>query len=286
MRRNPTSIPVKPLAEEHEVGIVVVKISSDQLQSFEEVNHSHRHNYHIFLLAQQGNVHIEIDFQQYCIKAPAVLYIHPNQVHRLLKFENIDFYLLGMNSETIHSDYLNALEQSIAPAQPLSIKSEIIPVFNQTLSLCSTIFERKIEKLPASLLKDYCNAFVGLAVSQYMEQSMPVGSLSRFEIVTKAFIRLLEQNFTRMKRPSAYAGALHISTPYLNECVSNVTGFSVSHQIQQRIILEAKRLLYHSGKSVKEIASELGYADYAYFSRLFAKTAGMTALTFRSKNLD
>jgi YesN/AraC family two-component response regulator len=89
-----------------------------------------------------------------------------------------------------------------------------------------------------------------------------------------------------MKRPADYAEVLNISVAYLNECVKNVTGFSVSHHIQQRIILEAKRLLYHSDNSVKEIAAELGYDDYPYFSRLFVKVAGITALTFRSKNHD
>ncbi|WP_333863881.1 helix-turn-helix domain-containing protein [Sphingobacterium sp.] len=49
-----------------------------------------------------------------------------------------------------------------------------------------------------------------------------------------------------------------MSVSYPNECVKNVAGFSVSHYIQQRIILEAKHLLYHSDKLVKEVAIELG----------------------------
>ena len=89
-----------------------------------------------------------------------------------------------------------------------------------------------------------------------------------------------------MKSPAEYAKTLNISSAYLNECVKSTTGNSVSYYIQQRIILEAKRLLYHSGKSVKEIAVELGYDDYPYFSRLFSKVTGMTALAFRNKNHD
>jgi YesN/AraC family two-component response regulator len=45
-------------------------------------------------------------------------------------------------------------------------------------------------------------------------------------------------------------------------------------------------LLSYSDKAVKEIATTLGYDDYPYFSRLFTKTTGMTALAFRNKNLD
>ena len=39
--------------------------------------------------------------------------------------------------------------------------------------------------------------------------------------------------------------------------------------ITDRIILEAKRMLMDKKFTVNEIASELGYDDYSYFSRLF-----------------
>ena len=127
---------------------------------------------------------------------------------------------------------------------------------------------------------------MALVISQYLELTARTGTPSRFEIVTKSFREALERNYGTAKSPAVYAQKLNISTPYLNECVKNATGYSVSHHIQQRVILEAKRLLFHSDKSVKEIAAELGYDDYPYFSRLFSKVTGMTALAFRNKNLD
>jgi AraC family transcriptional regulator, transcriptional activator of pobA len=79
---------------------------------------------------------------------------------------------------------------------------------------------------------------------------------------------------------------LNISTTYLNECVKSATGHPVSYHIQQRVILEAKRLLAHTNSSVKEIAAELGYDDVPYFSRLFSKIAGVTAVAFKNTNRD
>ncbi|RZM17643.1 MAG: helix-turn-helix domain-containing protein, partial [Pedobacter sp.] len=111
-------------------------------------------------------------------------------------------------------------------------------------------------------------------------------TFSRFEKVTTAFRKLLEKNYVDLKRPNQYATLLHISTSYLNDCIKGSTGYSASYLIQERIILEAKRLLYHTDKSVKEIASELGYDDYPYFSRLFTKVTGVSAIAFRRKNRD
>jgi AraC-like DNA-binding protein len=39
--------------------------------------------------------------------------------------------------------------------------------------------------------------------------------------------------------------------------------------IRERLISEAKRLLFYSDKSIKEIAYELGFEDAAHFSKFF-----------------
>lgn len=127
---------------------------------------------------------------------------------------------------------------------------------------------------------------IAYLLSQFLNLAKPDETFSRFEKVTTAFRKLLEKNYIKLKRPGQYAALLHISTPYLNDCIKGSTGYSVSYLIQERIILEAKRLLYHTNKSVKEIAFELGYVDYPYFSRLFSKVTGISAITFRNKNHD
>jgi len=191
----------------------------------------------------------------------------------------------AIDNENLNPEYLKLLE-NITPAKPLVLEKETFFIISEAAALCLKLFARKNNKLYHSLLKDSCNALVALVISYYLEQTNPAGKLSRFEIVTKAFRELLKHNYTTAKRPAAYAQKLNISTPYLNECVKNTTGYSVSYHIQQRVILEAKRLLYYSDTSVKEIATVLGYDDYPYFSRLFTKVTGITALAFRNKNRD
>jgi len=156
----------------------------------------------------------------------------------------------------------------------------------EAIGLCLKLAERKNAPLYLHSLKESCNTLVGLILSAYLATEKRFDKLSRFEMVTKTFRKLLERHYTTAKRPADYARLLNISVPYLNECVKNATGFAVSHHIQQRVVLEAKRLLYHSDYSVKEIAATLGYDDYPYFSRLFNKQTGTTALAFRNKNRD
>lgn len=288
MKKKSTSIPVNPMIGDFGTGIYVGKMSSkdihlyEQLEEFNTIKQSHRDEYHLFFLQEKGTTTIEIDFQEHTLKPSSVIFIHQNQVHRTLSFNKATASIWAINNENINSEYLKLLE-SITPTTPLTLDQETFSIISEAVSFCLKLAERKNEKLYHTLLNGSCNTLTGLVISQYLVQSKPFDKLSRFEVITKAFKELLERNFITAKRPGEYAQQLNISSPYLNECVKNTTGHSVSYHIQQRIILEAKRLLYHSDKSVKEIATELGYDDYPYFSRLFTKVSGMTALAFRNK---
>jgi AraC family transcriptional activator of pobA len=100
------------------------------------------------------------------------------------------------------------------------------------------------------------------------------------------FKELLSENIRTYKSPSEYAGMLHISEAYLNESLKKITGSSVSFWIKYKTIMEAKRLLYFTDLTVKQIAAALGFENHSYFSRLFRKETRMTALTFRKKFKD
>ncbi|MBT1705032.1 helix-turn-helix domain-containing protein [Chryseosolibacter indicus] len=286
-----TSIPVNSIAAQVGAGIFVGRISSEdvhlyeQFEEFDIIKRSHRDAYHLFFLQEKGTTTLEIDFQKHAVRPSSVMFIHQNQVHRTLSFKNATVSVWAVTNENISAEYLKLLED-IAPAKPLALTQEAFSIICDAVSLCAKLSARKNEKLHHLLLSGSCNTLVGLVISQYLIRSKPAGKLSRFEIITKAFKAILERNFATAKRPREYAQRLNVSTAYLNECIKNATGHSISHHIQQRIILEAKRLLYHSDKSIKEIATELGYDDYPYFSRLFTKVTGITPMTFRNKNHD
>ncbi len=59
------------------------------------------------------------------------------------------------------------------------------------------------------------------------------------------------------------------------------TGRTVTELLHDRIVLESKRNLAFSHKSVKEICYELGFEDPAYFSRFFKNNTGISPQDFR-----
>ena len=278
------------MTDRFSLGIAIDKISIKK-SDFKTEEHcgeaaqSHRDEGHTFYIVEKGTVTIEIDFQQYKINAPTVVYMNPDQVHRILDFTTMDICSLAVKNENLNPEYLTFLEE-LAPAKPLELTNNICTDIFETFSLCLKFSRQRDNKLYYPLLKDSCSTLIALIISAFLDQNSVSNKASRTELITRSFKRLLETNYCTIKRPARYAKQLNISTHYLNESVKYTTGQTVSQHIQNRIILEAKRLLYHSDKSVKEIAFELGYDDYPYFSRLFNKSTGMSALAFRNKRYD
>lgn len=283
MRQPIQSIPQHNWASVFSEGILLSRTLLGDVSDFEDVGEPHRDDWHLFILQEQGTTTIEIDFQQHEIKPSCIIYIHPSQVHRLIACEQAIISNWAINNESLKPEYLKLLED-ITPVQPLPLDEESFSILCDTVSLGIKYTQRQNKTLYSALLRDNCNTLVALAAAQYLAQSEPTATLSRFEIITKAFKTALEADFKSVKSPRDYARKLNVSPAYLNECVRNTTGHPVTYHIQQRIILEAERLLYHSGKSVKEIAAEMGYDDYSYFTRLFTRLTGMTPMAFRNKN--
>ncbi|MBK0379301.1 AraC family transcriptional regulator [Mucilaginibacter segetis] len=262
------------MATEFGRGIAIERMVIDDLKDFQGSQDAHRHDGHSFFLLEQGTVQLEIDFQSCTLTAPAVIYIHPDQVHFTLNSEALIVNSLVMTDEFVRPEYLNSLGE-LVPAPPIALRPGqlllILEMFALTIKLQTT----------GRAFIDSCNAIAAWVMDQYAGTTEPH---SRFEVINRSFRKLLEQHYRTDKRPAAYAEKLHLSVPYLNECVKNVTGYPVSHHIRQRVILEAKRLLYHTPLSVKEISALLGYDDYPYFSRLFTKMTGQSALAFRNRD--
>ena len=128
------------MTNEFGAGIVFEKISVKDLHTAEKATfegaakQSHRHDRHSFFLLENGTVSIEIDFQKYKIRFPSVIYMHPNQVHRIIALENVTISSWAINNENLNSEYLKLLED-LTPAKPLSLNKETFSIISEAVSL-------------------------------------------------------------------------------------------------------------------------------------------------------
>ena len=91
----------------------------------------------------------------------------------------------------------------------------------------------------------------------------------------------IEENFKTKHSPADYAAMLYITPKALAKITKTHFNKTLSSLINERIIIEAKRELYLTNKTVKEIAYELGYEDEYYFSRFFKVNADVSPQMYR-----
>jgi AraC family transcriptional activator of pobA len=111
--------------------------------------------------------------------------------------------------------------------------------------------------------------------------SIKKGSLD----LVREFNLLVETHFKQKHSVTQYAEMLFKSPKTLSNVFSKMYQKTPLQYIQERLILEAKRLLLYTEMSIKEIGYELGFEDVQSFSRFFKTKEGVSPKEFKEKSL-
>lgn len=256
------------------------------LYRYPDISHwdqAHRDDNYLLMFQRSGSTTVMVDFQEITISDCAIYCILPGQVHYGVATLNTTAWVLALDPACIREDFRTVLADFaiMHKAVPLSpAKGEL---FEQSFSLLNRLYEPTEDDMEDQTLISMLEVCICLFVAACRgDKNLTPPSALRPQLITRQFRSLLLLNFREMKSPSAYAAALNISPSYLNEVVKETTGHPVSYWIQQEIMLEAKRMLFYTNNTVKEISHLLGYTDTTYFIRLFSKISGIPPLQFRS----
>jgi CheY-like chemotaxis protein/AraC-like DNA-binding protein len=133
-----------------------------------------------------------------------------------------------------------------------------------------------------SVLEGMQNLIGKLVMGLDWKDKLVMVSMNRKGMLIRDFFALLENAFTTAKTVDYYAGKLCVSPKHLSNVIKMESGHPTSYHINQRIVVEAKRMTQASGASLKQIAFDLGYEDVAAFSKLFKRVTGENFSTYKS----
>jgi len=102
-------------------------------------------------------------------------------------------------------------------------------------------------------------------------------------LLLKQFQTKINEYFQQHHEVADYASMLHISAGHLSEVIKNQSGKPAIKHIHERLVMEARRLLFHTNNSLKDIAFDLGFSDASYFNRFFKRETGVTPAGFRTE---
>src|SRR5882757_1052238 len=278
------TIPMHRLDEMTDEGFRLKKMNAQT----EEAKHamllgSHRDDHYLFFLQETGESRGMVDFEHFTIRENMLFIILPGQVHSYHGTDvDTSAWFMALDPGLIPDAFRAVLEDPLLPIKPVQSTAAGLAPLVKCLELVDGLHRQPGSVYSRQAILSLLVSFAAMVTELYAcRRGNPVDKVSRTQTITLEFKKLLLVEYRKLKSPAEYAAALHLSVSYLNEAVKEVTGLPVSYWIQQQILLEAKRLLYYSQCSVKEIAHELGFEDHTYFSRVFKKTVGRTPLAFR-----
>lgn len=247
------------------------------------INKPHKHDFYLILyIIRGGGVHT-IDFKHYKVAANTVFLMTPGQVHSWQLDPDTDGFIIFFTKGfyQMRSSEANLLEfpfyhsSSVAPSLVIDNNEVVDFVFRQM-----QIEFRKTLPSNLRLLRSYLDLLL-LKLSEAFPESQG-SDLNAATYKLRKLEQLIERNFRKLKQPSDYADLMNLSTSHLNSICKDNVGKTLSELIQERIILEAKRLFAYSDANVNEVSLKLGFNDVSYFSRFFRKHTGNTPERFRS----
>jgi AraC family transcriptional activator of pobA len=249
----------------------------------------HRHNFYLTLLFTKGMGIHEVDFISYPVVPGALFFLNPGQTHHWELSEDIEGYIF-FHTREFYDLHFSEQHLTYYPFFYSMHSSPMLRTNGEKFAILAALFKLLMEENDGhKLLKK--QRVLNLIEHIYIESARIYAAENKTGAPTQShysqkFSRLeelIEQHYKTEKSPAQYADMLNMSPKHLNRITQAATGKTTSDIILDRVLLEAKRELLLQRDSLAQIAQSLGYEDYAYFSRLFKKKAGITPTSFVSR---
>lgn len=234
----------------------------------------HKHDFYQILLISEGSGIHQIDFEKYVIGKNQIFIMRPGQIHSWKFSKKTRGLVIEFNRDAVDKSLLNRLHNS---KESFSIQSnEDYRFFLKTAEAMAREFSEAKEMYNLSL-----HGYLTGLLAQITRESVIDGFHFKSLSVIERFQNLVEINYKKEHRVEFYANELGIPAKSFTMQITRAIGKSPRNIIQERFILEAKRLLAFSSFSINEIGQELGFEDANYFTRFFRLHEGVTPLNFR-----
>ena len=250
----------------------------------------HRHNYQEIIVVERGQGRHTIDGRSFELLPGAVSLITRGQVHVFEEATEVvgwvvrwtdDFLPAWLISQTWN--YHTTLFYPLGGGQPLTVAADDLNALTGVLTLMDTEWTNATTFHRESALRHLLAVLI-IRLERIYQHTWETDRHQRSAYhLYQQFATLLEADFARHHDVQFYATALQVAPVKLSRILGRVVGKSTKQLIDERIVLEAKRLLHYTDLSIKEIAMALGYSDLFHLSKTFKRLTGVAPQVFRAE---
>lgn len=234
------------------------------------------------LWIKKGTGMLTVDLQDIAIEESKIYLLRPGHLRFVDSEQKLHGYYISISSDFFHligeDANISLLNRRFDGPVIIDADEEVEEAEEILNKIGKEVGTYGVSRMP--IVKGLFKIFM-LYLVQKIQVHSNAGMYCAEQELTNKFMQLLGNNFTTKKLVADYAAELCVTPGHLNRIVKKVSGFPVSHHIQQQIIFEAKKQAKYSGRSMKEIAYSLGFDDTAHFSKYFKNNSGMNFSNFK-----
>lgn len=257
-----------------------------------KANKPHIHSFYQIIWFKKGTGKHFVDFKAYDVTENAIFFIAKNQVHYFdlnLDYEGmlIHFSELFLGERESGIDFLVKRSLFNNPDQMPSccIGQGIELILSEYIDQIKAELKNNDDFAREELLRTYLKAFL-IQVQRRKNHFEQKNGKQIFMLDEKReqmirFLNHVDDNFTKGLSVAEYAQLLHMSPRKLSDLTAQTLNKTPLTIIQERIILEAQRLLLHSNLNINQIGYRLGFDDPSYFVKYFKKQTHISPSEFR-----
>jgi len=265
-------------------GMMVMRFNNDELTGQDIIFEAHRDTHALFNFATSGKCSFLLDFKKHQLEGPVLLMIFPGQVHQIEHCTEVSGYSIGFDPLLMNPELTKTLECIFKEPLPLEAGTPFYKELCQLLDLLYTMFEKASGSEQTAAFQSLLISLLQWTAGQLKPCCSCQSQISdRARKIEADFKSLLQEHYIKHKRPSFYSEKLNISTTHLGDTLKSLTGRSITQHIQELSFLDAKRYLYNTDLSIKEICFLVGYDDPVHFGKLFKKHCQLTPVEFRKQ---
>lgn len=264
-----------------------------KLSAFEDnshFDHLQRNNYFSLIWVKEGDGELKADFSEYDFNANTLFAFSPYQPYMISSKETMKGIAIYFHSEFFcifkhHKEVScnGVLYNNIYNPPFVRVDETSAATFDMLYAQMKTEMQNP-ELAQYELLVSYLKIFL-ITAARLKVQQQPE-TMAELEGQKEPFIlqklkNAIEEHYRTKHSPADYAELLYMTPKALAKITKTHFNKTLSSLINERIIIEAKRELYLTDKTIKAIASELGYEDEYYFSRFFKVNADVSPQMYR-----
>lgn len=282
MQATSTTLPVYSLEPDELTGSTDFKVYhfEGSMSNMSELLVPHRKDHYLLVFFRRGRARQWIDMQSYYAKENTLYFTSPNQV--IVKEDIGELWSTGIAFTPKFLSY----EQTKLPiiqnphgGHELQIGEADVVVLEDLLQKIR-LEARQPGEWQQRMLAAYLSLLLTFLSRLYTQQYTSTEP-SADKLLLQKFQEKIDACFLQHHEVTDYASMLHISAGHLSDLVKMQSGKPAIKHIHDRIVLEARRLLVHTDKSLKDISFDLGFSDASYFNRFFKRETGVTPAGYR-----